>query len=304
MSAVDAPADVGRDLAAYLQLLTARNHGSGWLEIRYRTRRGMRSLFYPARSRRRSLHELVRNVSAYADVYIGCSLRRVRRGDKAALGEAWVLWVEFDTPAAGAALDAFACPPTMTVASGTPGHLHAYWQLTRPVRSEVLEDANRRLAHALGGDPVCFDAGRILRPPGTLNHKHQPPRAVRLQDHQPLLRHRLKALLAELPELPAAPPATEPSPTRRDDALLSIAPDVYVPELVGAPLGRNRKVRCPMHTDRTPSLHAFPSAEQGWFCFGCRRGGSLYDLAAAMWGLEARGSDFVELRQRLTARFL
>jgi hypothetical protein len=30
-----------------------------------------------------------------------------------------------------------------------------------------------------------------------------------------------------------------------------------------------------------------------------QRGTSVYDLAAALWGLETRGADFIELRRRL-----
>ncbi len=43
-----------------------------------------------------------------------------------------------------------------------------------------------------------------------------------------------------------------------------------------------------------------PGSERGWFCFGCRRGGSIYDFAALLWGAEPRGPDFVGLRDRLS----
>ena len=46
---------------------------------------------------------------------------------------------------------------------------------------------------------------------------------------------------------------------------------------------RHGKIRCPFHPDGTPSLHVYPTPEQGWFCFGCRRGGTIYDLAAEVW---------------------
>jgi len=40
-------------------------------------------------------------------------------------------------------------------------------------------------------------------------------------------------------------------------------------------------------------------------CFSahCRRGGSIYDLAAVLWRLDTRGHDFLELRRRLLRAF-
>jgi DNA primase len=74
---------------------------------------------------------------------------------------------------------------------------------------------------------------------------------------------------------------------------------VYVQALTGRAVGRDGKVACPFHPDDTPSSHAYQEPERGWYCFGCGRGGSIFDLAAEVYGLSARGRDFVELRQRL-----
>ena len=49
--------------------------------------------------------------------------------------------------------------------------------LTARYPAREVESANRRLALALAADPASADAARILRPPGTLNHKHEPPAA-------------------------------------------------------------------------------------------------------------------------------
>ena len=62
---------------------------------------------------------------------------------------------------------------------------------------------------------------------------------------------------------------------------------------------RHGKVRCPFHTDGTPSLHVYLTPEQGWYRFGCRRGGTIFDLAAEMWGMDTRGPDFLRVRRRL-----
>jgi hypothetical protein len=89
----------------------------------------------------------------------------------------------------------------------------------------------------------------------------------------------------------------------RSDPLLSIPPRVYVADLLGRRTGRDGKVQCPFHEDRRASLHAYPTGTRGWFCFSCRRGGTIYDLASGVWGLQTHGRDFVELRSRLLDRY-
>ena len=74
-------------------------------------------------------------------------------------------------------------------------------------------------------------------------------------------------------------------------------------DLLGVRPGRNRKVHCPFHDDERPSLHVYPTGERGWCCFSCRRGGTIYDLAGAVWGLRTRGGEFREIRSRLLALY-
>jgi hypothetical protein len=56
-----------------------------------------------------------------------------------------------------------------------------------------------RLVAALGADPRCLDAGRILRPPGTWNHKRRPPSPVALMRFEPAKRLSLDEVLARAP---------------------------------------------------------------------------------------------------------
>lgn len=290
-------------LTDYLGVITGRGQGSGWIELRYRHHGGMRTRFYRADRDLRLLQRRVVALGVNRDVYVGCALRQVRRGDRAHVGQAWCLWAECDAPDALGTLDDFIVSPSFVVSSGTPGHVHAYWTLAEPVDADTLEDANRRLAAAVGGDPVCFDAARILRPPGTLNHKHSPPQPVRQLAPASEAPLSVSEILEHLPVADVPVSAAATSRDSGDDPMLAISPAIYVAELTGRPVGRDAKVSCPFHTDRTPSLHAYPTAEQGWFCFGCRRGGSIYDLAAELWGLETRGEDFATLRSRLRKRF-
>jgi hypothetical protein len=109
--------------------------------------------------------------------------------------------------------------------------------------------------------------------------------------------------LSDLP--PPARARFTPTEPRGDDPLLAISPDIYVRRLLGVEVPRHRKVPCPLHEDRHASLHVYETAERGWYCFGaCRRGGTIYDLAAPLYGYATvRGDDFLRLRAELRRLF-
>ena len=221
-----------------------------------------------------------------------------RRIDRAHLA-----FVEIDSPDADQQLSAFAHPPTMVIASGTPGHLHAYWTLRHTVDVAELERANRRLAHRLGGDLASVDAARILRPPGSRNHKHHPPAPVRLLELAPSRRYTPEQLTGELPD----PPRRMPHADRGrkggrghplDRALLAIPAAEYARALTGREANRAGKIACPFHDDHDPSLQLYDDGS--WYCFGaCSRGGSIYDFAGLLWGLDTKRHAFLQLRTRL-----
>jgi hypothetical protein len=263
----------------------------------------MRSAFWAVDAGADRLAASVVALSAGTDVYVGAALRSRRGGDRASVGQAWVVWADCDDLEARERLATFQPAPSLVVASGTPGHLHAYWALVRPACVAAVEEVNRRLAASLGADFACVDAGRILRPPGTLNHKGGMSRPVRVLATPRSPPHDLNVLLASVPAEPyhGRPVAAQEARRTQEDPLLAVSARTYVPVLIGQRLGRDSKVRCPFHQDRTPSLHAYAAPEQGWFCFGCRRGGSIYDFGAQLWGLEPRGDDFLRLRARLEA---
>jgi hypothetical protein len=78
----------------------------------------------------------------------------------------------------------------------------------------------------------------------------------------------------------------------------------HVTALTGQVIGRDGKIACPFHADRTPSLHVYETAEQGWACFGCDRGGTVIDFGTHLYGLEPRGRGYHEVRERLLADLL
>jgi hypothetical protein len=128
----------------------------------------------------------------------------------------------------------------------------------------VLERANRRLPHHLGGDLASVDAARILRPPESLNHKHSPPAAVELLAFDQALRYDVDELVDALPDPPGRPAKSRPAQRRAhhelDEAHLAIPAADYVAALAGLQPTRAGKVNCPFHEDRTPACSSTRTA--------------------------------------------
>ena len=272
------------------------------LELRYRLEDGQRmGQVFDRPVRLRGLATRALALGQRTDVYVGCAPRTRRHGGRDAVKRAFVLWADCDGDDAVAALYDFDPAPSIVIASGTGSNCHAYWPLTEPLARDEVECANGRLAHALGADPASADCARILRVPSTLSHKHEPPTPVEAISLDAERRLSAADVVGSLPDPPAPPHTTSAQAEHRgDDPLLAIAPDVYVARLLGVEVPRHRKVPCPFHADRHASLHVYETAERGWYCFGrCRRGGTIYDLAAPLYGYTARGDDFLRLRAEL-----
>ena len=277
------------------------------IELRYRLDDGQRmGQVFDRRDRVRGIATRAIMLGRRTDVYVGCAPRTRRHGGRDAVERAFVLWADCDGEHAVDAVRRFDPQPSIVIASGTGSNCHAYWPLTEPLPRDDVERANRRLAHALGADPASADAARILRVPSTWSHKHQPPTtvdALRLDVDRRLAAADIVDGLVDPPARQATTASAADAP-RGDDPLLAIAPDVYVPRLLGVDVPRHRKVPCPFHADRHASLHVYESAARGWYCFGrCRRGGTIYDLAAPLYGYTARGDDFLRLRAELRRLF-
>ena len=294
------------ELNAYLGVLAGEAPGSSFLELRYRVaEQTLASQFLPAHDRD-AIAAVIASRASETDVYVGCAPRCRRSGTRNDIEEVWVLWAECDGAAAAHAARAYRPEPPVVIASGSGPNVHAYWPLQAPHRPQEAELANRRLALAVGADPVCFDAPRILRPPGTWNYKRRPPApvtALRLDAGTSL---DVRDVLGRAPEIDDVLVRRRwkdrESRDNQGDPLLELEPAVYVGQLLGVRARPGGKVQCPFHTDVHPSLHVYPTATRGRSCFSCGRGGSIYDLAAALWGTGTRGREFVALRRRLTER--
>ena len=90
------------------------------------------------------------------------------------------LWIVILRPRAKRDYDGkltdFPLEPSIIVRSG--GGLHCYWLFREPIElqneSERIKSTLRRLARAVDGDLQAAEPARILRLPGTLNHKYTP----------------------------------------------------------------------------------------------------------------------------------
>jgi len=315
------PPDPARELCSYLRVLATSKTPGQFFDVRWSTADGrMNQRFIPA-YRIEHTASLITRMAWRTDVYVGVALRDTRHGGKDAISGSRLLYIECDHPEALALIEDFTFAPSMIVASGTPGHLHVYWSLREPASGPQVESANRRLALALEGDPVSVDIARILRPPSSRNHKHNPPLAVRLLRLDPDIRHKLSELTAILPPdpQPVAPSARRAGPRRAgrtavDRALLAIPAAEYVRVLARREPNRVGKVLCPFHDEQTPSLQLYPDGT--FYCYGrhskhrpCAKGGTVFDFAAAMWltgqsqDMPLRGRQFIEVRRRLMAIF-
>ncbi|MGI8803270.1 MAG: DNA-primase RepB domain-containing protein [Solirubrobacteraceae bacterium] len=316
----------GAALRLYLAMLGADR---GLLELRYRKPGGpMRQEFSeptanrtvgqscphrldPRRASPAALASRIVELATEHDVYVGCAPRTRRSGGLDAIEQVFTLWTDCDGAAAVAALAAFEPKPAMVVLSGTGPNRHAYWPLRAPLSPGDARRANRRLAHALGADMASTDAARILRPPGTLNHKHAPARRV-VCDRLEVVSYDAREIVGRL----ADPPTARGDEARvirlddrrlpNDDVLRTLDPATYVQALTGEHVPASGTIRCPLpdHQDDTPSFHAYPDADSGWYCFGCARGGTIYDLAAQLWGVDTRGASFHDLRRRVAETLL
>lgn len=150
------------------------------------------------------------------DVYVGVAPRCRKSGTVADVAQVWCLWVDIDHEDDLGYLDTFQPRPAAIVKSGSGG-AHAYWPLAEPLTPVHAQRANRRLALELHGDMKATDAARVLRPPHTFNHKHDPPVEVSWR-YRPLRAHYVaREVVGGLEDSIHYQPRPEPPESARND---------------------------------------------------------------------------------------
>jgi hypothetical protein len=235
------------ELLRYLEMLGGRAPDATFLEVRYRVAdQVLAAEFWPVRDVGAAAASIFRR-SRETDVHVGCAPRLRHSGTKRDVADVWVLWAECDGAVAATAALAHRPAPPVVIRSGSGPNLQAYWPLREPVHAQFAERANLRLAHALRADMACFDASRILRPPGTRNYKRVPLARVAALRMRPDETFDVAAVLSRTPAIDdtfVAPRWSGRSarvPSR--DPLLNVAPATYVRAFTPATVDRRGHVR-------------------------------------------------------------
>jgi hypothetical protein len=197
-----------RDAEQFLKLLHHSLGGDQRIEIRHMPPGGggpMRRTFFsdPVEAAEYAV-SLVRD-----GVYASVAPRRGEVGTRAGITRLLVLWADLDAKGDHTCesrlsqLMDLAHHPSMVVSTGAG--LHAYWLLRTPAEGpeelELAELTMRRIALVLDGDPV-HDRSRVMRIPGSYNHKYGAPRLVKTEHFDPSLRHELDELRQMAASLP------------------------------------------------------------------------------------------------------
>src|SRR5258708_32222746 len=119
------------------------------------------------------------------NIYVAANPLRLgsRKRTKESIASVRHLYIDIDTDgdARLAALRASDAVPTPTaILSTSPGKYQVLWRVDR-FDFEDQESTLKLLAIAFGGDPACTDRNRVLRVPGFLNCKYDPPHRVAVE---------------------------------------------------------------------------------------------------------------------------
>ncbi len=158
---------------------------NGFIEIRaiHPKTKEVKSLFYPSFDELMYSQVDIDSLSKEFNVYFGVCQRQSKKGDKKAVKQTQSLWVDLDGKdfAGGKEevlrrLKSFPISPTIIVDSGN-GY-HVYWLLKEPFEITCEQDIHKieaflkAIAKTLGGDLNSAELARVLRLPGTINHKN------------------------------------------------------------------------------------------------------------------------------------
>ena len=161
---------------------------------------GASSQFFKASRLHRGM-ESIEHYNLGANSYFGCNPRRQRGGMKSEdVALARCLCAEWDETTwvqAWQRIRSAGMPnPTLVLWSG--GGPHAYWRLTDPVTDmDYWSECQRSLIRVLGSDASIHDAPRIMRLPGTFNHRRGVSARILWADAS--LRYSLDEVLYRIP---------------------------------------------------------------------------------------------------------
>jgi hypothetical protein len=213
------------------------------------------------------------------DIYIGVLPRSRAEGTRDACLPGRAVWVDLDHSDAMLDLLGFPLEPSCIVASGSPGHLHAYWELRDPADPTDIESINRQLARRLGGDLNCCDAARIMRLPGSLNHKHNPPAEAKIVSQKSFRSFTLEEIYEALRD-GDDPAVADPAPVDGGGPSTAVQRVLDRVESVRS-TANGWTARCPAHDDQHPSL-SIAQGDDGRCLLKCHAGCTVDAITAAL----------------------
>lgn len=142
--------------------------------------------------------EVVRNIDeAGYNVYVGVALYKTPDKKKHNILGTHYAFAEYDKGLAPSTWGEY--EPTIVMQSSGPGNQHCFWELTNFTNDvNLIEAVNQRLAGS-SADKSGFDAGQVLRVPGTHNYKY--PEAPVVQVIRPLGTRRFDATTIAYPTI-------------------------------------------------------------------------------------------------------
>jgi hypothetical protein len=155
----------------------------GYIELRFIAKGGgIQSKYYP------SIDDVIKDMdyitqqSKRRGVYVGVCPRQEQRGDKSSVKFVKVFWADVDDKnfkggktEALEIIKSFPFPPTLIMDTGNG--FHVYWGLKEGIKIDSPDDIIRveaflkAISKALNADSASAELARVLRIPGTFNHK-------------------------------------------------------------------------------------------------------------------------------------
>lgn len=158
------------DLLRFFELMYAGEEGYAYSPTKDPQSDAFNQEFFHWPTERQALVAHVLHSSTTHEVYYSPSLFKSASGEKEEFKGSNYVWCEFDGNAQGTLPDL--PPPSIKVQSSLGGNQHWYWKLDHfETDIAVLEDINQRIAYSANADLACWNANRVLRPPGTTHHE-------------------------------------------------------------------------------------------------------------------------------------
>lgn len=221
-----------------------------------------------------------RSLDGTGNVFFSAGTRTRREGTADAVGVGLAAWADMDDEDA---VHEFPIPPSAVVQTSPPRRkYHGYWFLDKPTTDmDLLVRINRAIPNA---DLNAVDKARVMRTPGFANLKYETKPTAKLLRLDAERRYSMGELVKAFPQVTAEPRRGSHAYCGAAPSWLGLVYDAIVDFLErGDFRPRSRGVDgavmalCPLHQDTNRSLSLHPT--RGYFCFGCRSGGRLTELA-------------------------